>query len=322
MNNIVLICDDAYALPTAVCIRSIITCAGGNSTFTVHVCTFGLTEKNTLLFENMGTSNVAVRVHSVPKSLIEEKVAGVSQKTHVTKTALIKLELPNYFKELDRLLYIDSDIIVKGMLDELFETSLDGYYLAASFEFWIHQNNVKYGLSKNKREDFYFNSGVMLLNLKKMREDDISDKLWDYKLNCTKTKLMDQECLNAVCHDAVKPISIKWNFNPTFLQEDQIAGINAVYGETYDSCEQLLQDVRIIHYVGKQDKPWVYDTACLREFWMKNYDATEGLPELNLKSAEIKKQNILKSSLAKIKQFGFNGYAYFVFTSLKKKVKR
>ena len=322
MNNIVLICDDKYALPTAVCIRSIISGASRYSAFTVHVCSYGLTEENTLLIKNLGTSNVKVQVHLIPKSLIEEKVVGISQKTHVTKTALIKLELPNYFKALDTLLYMDSDIIVKGTLDELFETNLDGYYLAASFEYWIHHNNVKYGLSKNKSEDFYFNSGVMLLNLKKMREDDISDKLWDYKLNYTKTKLMDQECLNAVCHNAVKPISIKWNFNPTFLQEDQIAEINAVYGEAYDSCEQLLQDVRIIHYVGKQDKPWVYDTACLKEFWMKNYEAIDGLPELNLKSAEIKKQNVFKSSLAKIKQFGFSGYAYFVFASLKKKVKR
>lgn len=317
-----MICDDAYALPTAVCIRSIITSADVNSAFTVHVCTFGLNEENILLFENLSTPNVEIQVHSVPKSLIEEKVAGVSQKTHVTKTALIKLELPNYFRELDTLLYIDSDIIIKGALDELFETSLDGYYLAASFEYWIHYNNVKYGLSKNKRDVFYFNSGVMLLNLEKMREDDISEKLWDYKLNCTKTKLMDQECLNAVCHDAVKPISIKWNFNPIFLQEDQIAGINAVYGETYDNCEQLLQDVRIIHYVGKQDKPWVYNTACLKEFWMKNYVATEGLPELILKSAEIKKQNFFKSSLTKIRQFGFNGYVYFLFALLKKKLER
>lgn len=312
MNNIVLICDDAYAMPTMVCIQSIINHAEVRGKLCVHVCSFGLSEKNVRAFEKMGTARTNVCVHLFPRNSIEEKIERVSQKTHVTTTALIKLELPNYFSNLDKVLYLDSDTIVKGNINDLFCADITDYYLAASFEYWAHLINLRYKIHKDHNEKFYFNSGVMLLNLRKMREDNISEKLWEYKLNSTQTKLMDQECLNAVCGSAVMPLSIKWNFNPEFLVEENVEEINKVYTEAYLNCQHLFDDVRIIHFVGKMDKPWVYESAKLREYWHKEYECLYGSTVLPLKPAETARKNIFASSLDKIKAHGVIGFICFL----------
>lgn len=322
MKDIVFICDDAYALPTLVSIKSIINNAEINDCYNIHVCTFGLTPKNTELFNSTDTENIKTHIHVIPKNLIEEKIKLVTQRTHVTTVALIKLELANYFSELEQILYLDSDIIVKGSLNELFKTNIKNAYLAASFEYWIHYNNIRYISNYKHNEEFYFNSGVMLLNLKKMRENNIPDKLWDYKLNHAKTKLMDQECLNVICKNAVEPLSIKWNFNPEFLSDEHIKGINEVYHENYKNCGQLLDEAKIIHYVGKKDKPWVYETANLKNFWIENYNSLTGVSELRTKKYVLKKQNILKSSAEKIKIYGISGFLHYVFYRLCKMTRR
>lgn len=322
MKNIVLICDDMYALPTMVCIQSIINNAEIKGELTIHVCSFGLLEENIRALKKMETAETKICVHSVPRNDIEKKIERISQKTHVTTTALIKLEFPNFFEGLNQVLYLDSDIIVKGNINDLFSIDITEYYLAASFEYWIHLQNIRYKIRKDQNKEFYFNSGVMLLNLRKMREDNISDKLWEYKLNSAKTKLMDQECLNAVCQRAVMPLSIKWNFNPEFLCDDYIDDINKIYVEEYKNCEQLLSDVRIIHYVGKNDKPWVYASAKMRQYWQREFELLDGNTVLNLRTIEPTKRNILASSWDKIKAHGIIGFLCFIRYRLKSKFKR
>ena len=322
MKNIVLICDDAYALPTMVCIQSIIKHSDPKDFCNIHICTFGLNEANVQMFEKMSKQNILVRVHSMPSSLIEDKLSRVQQQTHVTTTALIKLELANYFSKLDTILYLDSDIIIKRSLDELFEIEMNDAYLAASFEYHVYYNNARYAPKKNLNLSFYFNSGVMLLNLRKMREDSIPDQLWEYKLNQTKTKLMDQECLNMVCGQAVIPLSIKWNFNPVFLHDEHLKGINVVYHEQYANIDQLLEDVHIIHYVGKEDKPWVYKAAKLRQFWDNCYQTIQEIPELHLRNEPATKRNLFAASIEKIKKYGLCGYVNFIWYRLRKIVRK
>ena len=322
MKNIVLICDDAYALPTMVCIQSIMMNIDPNDFYDIHICTFGLNETNVEKFEKMSLQNISVHVHIVERLEIGNKLSQINQQTHVTTTALIKLELPNIFANLDKILYLDSDIVLKGSIHELFEVDVNDAYLAASFEYWKYHTNLQYCPRENRKDDFYFNSGVMLLNLRKMREDSIPDQLWEYKLNHTKTKLMDQECLNMVCGQAVIPLSIKWNFNPVFLLDEHLKGINVVYHEQYANIDQLLEDVHIIHYVGKEDKPWVYEAARLRQFWDNCYQAVQGIPELHLKNEPAAKRNLFVASIEKIKKYGLCGYVNFIWYRLRRMVRR
>ena len=196
--HIALITDDNYCIPTLVCTQSIILNTSPNNIYTIHICTFGLNAENINRFKLLSKGNVNISIDTFDGELYNRKLKLITQKTHVTPTALIKFELPNYFSSIDKMLYLDGDIIVKHQIDELLDIDLHGYYLAASYEFHCRINKINYSFRRDY-DDFYFNSGVMFLNLKNMRTDNITSKLWDYKINHAKTRLMDQESLNAVC---------------------------------------------------------------------------------------------------------------------------
>lgn len=310
--HIALITDDNYCLPTLVCIKSIINHCSESYNYIIHVCTLGLEEANITKLQELSTANVSVVVDLFNGGLYEEKTKYISQQTHVTPTALIKFELPNYYSCLDKLLYLDGDIIIKDNIDELLKLDISNYYVAASYEFWAYLTAIRYTF--RRKFSFYFNSGVMLLNLKKMRDNNIPDLLWDYKLHQTKTKLMDQESLNAVCGKDAYPLPIKWNFNPVFLDHQYLPHINRIYGSGYGTLKDLENDVSIIHYVGKSDKPWIYRNALLRKYWVACYISLKDVEQINLVDYIPPKRTAIAKLIAKIKQYGFIGtFLFFMF---------
>lgn len=315
-KHIGLICDDAYVLPTIVCIKSIIDNWKSTNPVIFHVCTFGISEPNTDLFKQLNSKDFKIDIHSFNTNEFKNKLNKVLQKTHVSPAALIKFELANYFNELDELLYLDSDIISKGDISQLFEINIKNHYIAASFDYWVHEINLSYHPIKIKREPFYFNSGVMLLNLKKIREDCVSNMLWEYKMNHTKSKLMDQECFNAVCGHKTLPISIKWNFNPEFYSSHRVAEINKVYNESYSNLDALFCDVRLIHFVGKKDKPWIYEGAKLGNYWFKYYSKLRFAKKITLEKYMPEKKSKYTVLKDKIKTQGILGVNYYIIRRL------
>ena len=318
IRHIALICDDNYCFPTIVCIQSIVHNVSDDNRYVIHVCTFGLTNDNVEKLRCLGKKNVEVVVNLFDKSAYEERLRRISQKTHVTPAALIKFELPLFFSELDTILYLDSDIIVKKSIDELLKIDLNDNYLAAAYDFHSRINKINYSFNRDYT-DFYFNSGVMLLNLKKMRCDDVTSKFWYYKEHCTKTKLMDQETLNAVCKSKVIPLSLIWNFNPFFYKDRYLIEINNVYNEDFKDLNELEKRVCIIHYVGKSDKPWLYEDATFRFYWdeeLRGYNPEIKLELIKYPSNEQNKVDSLKS---KINIFGVKGVFCFAINRLLKR---
>lgn len=312
MNHIVLICDDAYALPTAVTIQSIIKSNTNETQYFIHVCTFGLNQQNTSLIESLSDGFTKVKIETIIIDEFEERLFKIEQKSHVSKSALIKLELANYFLSIDKILYLDSDIIVKNSIDSLFELDISNYYLAASFEFHKYLDSFLYHFGK-KDKTFYFNSGVMLLNLNAMRKDSIPSRLWDYKLHHSKTTLMDQECFNEVCKGCILKLSIVYNFNPFFLNKIYLNGINCVYGTSFESINDLEKKAAIVHYVGKADKPWIYRTATLQSLWQQYYDSLNYEQSISLVDFIPKKESLIKKVVSKIKAVGFLSFVSYLF---------
>ena len=90
-----------------------------------------------------------------------------------TPSALLKFKISEILANYDKIIYLDGDILVQKDLTELYNIDIDGYYVAAVDDTGkIYHKKDVYAKYPN-----YFNSGVMLLNLKKCREDNISSKL-------------------------------------------------------------------------------------------------------------------------------------------------
>lgn len=318
MKHFVLICDDNYVLPTMVAIKSIVENSDREQKYCIHVCCVELKKENKEAFETLGNSNCVVCVDEISAHYFKAAKQKVAQKTHVSTSALIKFELPNIYSDLDELLYLDSDIVVKSDLGELFLLDLKDNYLAASFEFWKYINTFYYCFGNVKNVDFFFNSGVMLMNLKKMREDDISKELWYYKLNSAKTTLMDQESFNAVCKGRVLPLSIVYNCNPLFIDEQYIESINKVFGCKFQKPNELLSEAKVIHYVGKSDKPWIFQGGRCQELWLSYYNRIAGIKNLTLIPYVKEKQPLSLRVKAHYQHNGFKGLISYLLFRRKK----
>lgn len=279
-RHIVLITDDNYVMPTRVVITSLISNIPQNNEYDyfVHICTFKISENNKSLLENCSSDNVSVDVMIISENQYAEKFARINQKSHVTPAALIKFDLCKLFPNVNELLYIDSDIIINKPLDSLFSYDITDKYLAASFEFWQYMMEVyKYKKQNVGKPDFYFNSGILLFNLKKMRDDNVPEKLWETKFNCfnnpnAKRQCMDQDSLNAVLAKNCLHLPIKYNLNCAFTEGYDINQINFIFDTNYKNSEELKEDGVIIHYVGKTDKPWKYSDAKCRDLWDFYYE--------------------------------------------------
>lgn len=154
---------------------------------------------------------------------------GINISKRFPYMAMVRCFIYRVLKE-DRVLYLDVDTIVDGDLTELWN---------------FDQNEVLYG---REEHDDYINSGVLLMNLKKMRELNY-DKLLYGLLQRAKFIFPDQDIINVVYRQHIKKIDYKWN----------AVGNDRVYN----------YPVVIRHWAG-QVKPWLEDaTEKDKAFWNK-----------------------------------------------------
>lgn len=110
--------------------------------------------------------------------------------------------------DLKKVLYLDSDIIVRGRLGELWGTDLTGYALAAVPDYWQHPQSLEV-LPKGKK---LFNSGVLLINLKYWRTHNVPEQAIAFvKDNPEKVQFWDQEALNAILVSQWIELPVGWN---------------------------------------------------------------------------------------------------------------
>lgn len=268
--HIVFICDENYVMPTSVAILSLVKNKEQNTCYNIYIVTSNLNEQDKLIFTRFNSDLV--------KIIILETELGELENLHIqdknsycvaTPAALLKFCLPNIL-EISKVLYLDGDVIIRSDLSELFETDLEDNYAGV-----VVDSGILYSKNMNvKKYKNYFNSGVMLLNLDKMREADCTDKLIYEKKYNNQTGLMDQNVFNKIFEKKVKLLSIKYNCLYINLVRSNnkftLAQLNERYQENFVSLEELAEKAYIIHYSSK-DKPWKYYDIPLANEWYMYY---------------------------------------------------
>ena len=247
--NIAFICDNNYALPARTAVNSIIKNKNADSFINIYIIGVELSAENITHFQKF--SDKDVRIQLIEKANIYQNV-GLGH-IYVSKAALFKFALADIIPE-DKVLYLDDDIVVEQSLTDFYNTDISQYYAAVISDLFAE----KWGDNKRLNHKKYFNSGVMLLNLKKLREDDIPAKLQKKKKNATEDKYMDQDALNKVFAENVKFMPIQFNY------------LNA-YDETNTSIfKENILNIVVRHYASYAHlKPWNNINATNSELWLQ-----------------------------------------------------
>lgn len=155
-------------------------------------------------------------------------------------------------EELDRILYLDGDIVVINPLDELYQTDFEDNYFCASThvgKMLKKVNQLRLGI---KEEVDYINSGVLLMNLQALREYQKPEEALTYALEKSKyLSLPDQDVITALYGNKTKMIdTLKYNLS------DRIMTLhNTKAGNQKIDLNWIRENGVIIHYFGK-NKPW------------------------------------------------------------------
>jgi lipopolysaccharide biosynthesis glycosyltransferase len=247
--SIAFACDDLYTKHVAVVMQSIFANAASEDRYEFHVLTMGITpESERRLVEVATRGGATMRVYRV-----DEKLLSGFTVTYVTLDSYIRLLLPEVLPNNDKVLYLDADLIVMDSLRELWDTNIENFAAAAARDGMTITKgpDLEHFEAFNfPKEHVYFNAGVLLLNLKALREMQLLEivKVWAGK-NSHLMKHNDQDALNVILAGKIVRFHLRWN-----LQAPLIAPIKLGW-KCSQEHETAVSNPGIIHYVTSR-KPW------------------------------------------------------------------
>lgn len=246
--------DDGYAPFLSVALNSAIKNSSKDRKYKAIILYQELSEENRKKLVSLKTDNFSIEFVPMESGLesITDRMSNRLRCDYFTLTIYFRLFIPKMFPEYDKGIYIDSDVVLTSDIAELFETDIGDNYIAACTDLSVADVPplVKYmeqAVGVKAKE--YINSGVLLMNLKKLREVKIDEHFLEllntYHFDCIAP---DQDYLNAICNGNIYYIDEIWDTMP-------------------NENKSPLENAKLIHY-NLFSKPWCYDDIQYGEiFW-------------------------------------------------------
>lgn len=213
-------------------------------------------------------------------NLCDSEFDGLVLNDHFKKSNYYRLFIEDVVKG-DKCLYLDSDIVVKGSLKEMVAIDISGVYLAAVEDPGFDRHRQLNMREKSK----YFNSGVMLINVRKWKEMSLKNSVVNYvRLNPDVIEYVDQCGLNSVVDGRWLEVSAMYNFQKKVMENE--LRIN----------KKIITDPVIVHYTGPE-KPW--HQASLHPFKKDYWAVRKRTPYRAFLSDDFKVSRLLKKMIPK-----------------------
>ena len=238
--NIFTAFNDGYVFPTRVMLKSLIL----NNPDPLRIFVFysslkqesidaikGLEEKGRVSFSFQKVDDTFLDGIEIPKQFSKE-----------TYYRLLAHRL--FAEEIERVLWLDGDIIIKGSLAEFYNQDFKGKLYAAVEDASKEITEEKHIQLRMPPDSKYVNTGVLLFNLREMRKELKDQEILQYLTdNQEILSLADQDVLNGLLHDRILAVdSPRWyNFSRWYITEE--------------NKRMVYENARLIHYCG-QKKPW------------------------------------------------------------------
>lgn len=155
-------------------------------------------------------------------------------------------------KSIEKVLYLDGDLIVRHSIKPLWMLDIDKYYVAAVPD--VFNNNTKhYNRLQYAQSLGYFNAGVLLVNLKKWRENNVLESFIAYiKDNAKRLAAHDQDVMNYLFRNDKVFIDLKYNMQNDFFYRTEYSCLSWEFDEQLHNAQK---DPVIVHFTGLF-KPW------------------------------------------------------------------
>lgn len=261
--NIVYSSSDSYSPVAGVSLLSLLENNQSSEELNVYIIDNNISDKNKGKF--IKTCNKFGRnLTFIPIANIE-KMAGTSIDTgRWNISTFARLFYATLLPEnVEKVIHIDCDTMVMTSLEPLWNTDMDGKIVAGALECIGDNYKTEIGLSK---DDTYINAGNIMLNLKKIREDNTEELFKKFLREHHQLSFVDQPVLNG-CVKNEEKLVVPLNFN----------AYSIIY---YIKYNNLKKAKRVSHYYSESevkdavDNPWiVHFTTCFMDGsrpWIEN----------------------------------------------------
>ena len=283
--NILVTIDANYKPQLVVLLKSLLS-SNPDDSFTVYVAHSSLTASD---FENISAGIDPERCAIVPVPVSDTLFSGDPSLDRIPKETYYRLMAIDFLPDdLERILYLDADTVVINSLRPYYNIDFaDGLIAASSHVFGLMElvNRVRLKTKGGK----YINAGVMMMNIKGLRECGITkDDICGYiKVNTRKLILADQDVINALYGDRIVQI------DPRLFNLDEKVFMQCSGEIDLDWVEA---NTAIVHYNGA-DKPWKPNYAGQLALFYERYS----------NSADIKQSGAETEQSARTEQKNHSG---------------
>ena len=256
--------DNKYIYPAIVYLTSLFDNRAKTTFYYINVLTNGKLGKNATnkinyVVDKFGNNFVKIIYHNLGDDFKDA--------TEWHLPSYYKIALPSLLPNVDRIIFIDSDMINLEDLTEMYNFKFkEKVYFAGILDYINHLTQLRdFNLSSDK----YINAGVLIMNLKAMREDSIEAKLREFVSNHT-CIFWDQTAINCVCRNNIQNLPYKYNVF-AFDQFYKLVELNNhqkfQYKYTERQLKNFFEEPTNFHYVSL-DKPWLRSTQKFnRVYW-------------------------------------------------------
>lgn len=255
--------NDAYSPFLATAISSIKTNASPRYTYRIHILTDDISDDNRTRLLALAAEDFQLEFFPLSSRLRELPGVDALEKhcfgAFASLTIYFRLFIPALFPQYDKAIYLDADLVVPGDISLLWEERMGDKLVGAVADYSIQKIApfMRYidhyvGVDHNN----YVNSGVLLLNCKRLRQEDLCGRFLHWaRTYALQTVAPDQDYLNALCWEGIHYLDPNWNAMPS-------------------ECLPNLEAPRIIHF-NLSSKPWLNEHVPYEEIFWK-YAAISG----------------------------------------------
>ena len=233
--------DDNYIPYLDVAISSLIANASREYDYRIIVLNTGLTEGNVAKVKMNERPGFSIDFIDI-SDRVENIKSHFKNVYHFSIVTYYRLFIGSLFPQYDKIIYLDCDLVVLGDISELYNVDLGENILGAAPEMFVQTTAEFRAYAETALgvdPDGYINAGVLLMNMKAFRENDIEGKfirlITEYDFDLLDP---DQAYLNYLCLGRIHTLPNGWNKEPMPIP-----------------CEGAKN---IVHY-ALYKKPWQYD---------------------------------------------------------------
>jgi lipopolysaccharide biosynthesis glycosyltransferase len=182
---------------------------------------------------------------------------------HITAETYTRIHCPRVLgPAVDKVLYLDSDLLVVDDLAPLWATDIGDVALAAVPEPYGRDRDRTLGMPPGST---YINAGVLLINLERWRAEQVTERLCAYiRREGARLRQHDQDALNALLHDRTRLLDPRWNLQARAFHPCKAAARHRA------ALRRAAGSPAIIHYASSR-KPWIFAVSIPRKGLYRRY---------------------------------------------------